>query len=335
MSTISLTLDEARSLAKNAFLAAGANAENARATAVALVAAEADGQRGHGLARVPSYAAQLLAGKVNGGAVLSFAQPKPAVCVIDADHGFAYPAINLAIEQLSAMAPREGIALAGIRHSHHFGQAGAHAEKLAQKGLVAFVFGNSPKAIAFWGSSAPAMGTNPIAFAAPVAEGAPLVIDLAVSVAARGKIIAAEKAGEKIPPTWAMDADGNPTTDPAEALEGSIMPMGGGKGAALALMIEVLAAAITGSHFGFEASSLFSDDGPAPNLGQLIIAIDPDTIGGPRYLERMSVLLAAIDAADGARLPGETRLKKREIATKSGIEISTSLFEEISTPTKK
>lgn len=333
MSTITVSVEEARRLAVDAFLSAGASRENAEATADALVAAEIDGQRGHGLTRVPSYAAQLRSGKANPLAVPSIVESDAdtgrAVIRVDADHGLAYRAINMAIDALAPRAKKCGIAVAAISRSHHFGQAGAHAEKLAREGLVALVFGNSPKGIALWGSAKPALGTNPIAFAAPMPDGSPLVIDLALSVAARGKIIAAQKTGAPIPEGWALDADGNPTTDPDAALNGSMAPVGGAKGAVLALMVEIMAAALAGSHFGFEASSLFTADGPAPNLGQVILALDPQAVSGGAFLERMGVLAQVIEETEGARLPGAARLEKRKAVRENGLSIPESLYREI------
>ena len=331
MGDVTLSLDEALEWTIGAFVASGATRANAVPTARALVRAEADGQRGHGLTRIPSYAAQLRTGKVNPNAEPVLHELNGGGVSVDADHGFAYRAIDIALEALGERAPNTGIGAAAIARSHHFGQAGAHAEKLAEQGLIGLVFGNSPKAIAFWGAAEPAMGTNPIAFAAPVKDGPPIVIDLAVSVAARGKIIAAQKAGEQIPEGWALDRSGRPTTDPSAALEGSMMPMSGAKGAALALMVEILAAALTGSHFGFEASSLFSDEGGAPNLGQSIIAISPEPFSGGAYFERMAVLLAAIEEAEGARVPGSSRLARRQRAESEGLSVAEPLFNEIKT----
>ncbi|MEL7487214.1 MAG: Ldh family oxidoreductase [Pseudomonadota bacterium] len=324
-----ISLDAARDLVARAFQHCGASADNARATAAALVRAEADGQKGHGLSRVASYSAQLKTGKVNGDARPAVTQPAPGAILIDAENGFAYPAIDRAIEALTPLAASQGIAAAAIRRSHHFGQAGAHVERLAERGLVALLFGNSPKAIAFWGGAEPMMGTNPIAFAAPTPSAAPLVIDLAVSVAARGKILAAQKSGGPIPEGWALDADGAPTTDPDSALQGSMAPMGGAKGAALALMVEVLAAALTGGAFGFEASSLFTGEGAPPDLGQAIVAIDPTVFSGGAYDARMAVLAAAIDGVDGARRPGDSRLAKRAQAEREGIVVADALYREI------
>jgi (2R)-3-sulfolactate dehydrogenase (NADP+) len=322
--TVTLTLAEAEALAIAALLASRTSSINAAPTARALVAAEADGQKGHGMSRIPSYAAQAKAGKVDGFATPSVRQAAPAALVIDGGHGFAYPAIDLALEGLAPLVKVMGIAAAAISRSHHFGQAGAHAERLARAGLIALVFGNAPKAMPFWGGTAPKIGTNPIAFACPTARGEPLVIDLALSVAARGKIMAAEQAGQPIPLGWALDSSGRPTTDASAAMAGAMLPIGGAKGSALALMVEILAAALTGSAFGWEASSLFDDKGGSPNLGHVVVAIDPERLSGGAFLGRMETLLGAM-AEDGVRLPGSSRLIDRGRAAEHGVIISAKL----------
>jgi (2R)-3-sulfolactate dehydrogenase (NADP+) len=327
---VRLSLAAAEELACEALVASRTSPENARSTARALVAAEADGQGGHGLSRVPSYALQARAGKVDGHATPHLERVAGAAVRVDGGFGFAYPAIDLAITALAPIAREHGIAVAAIHRSHHFGQAGAHAERLACSGLVAIVLGNSPKAMAFWGGRRPALGTNPLAFAAPLPGGAdPLVIDLAMSVAARGKIVAAEKAGQAIPPDWAVDAQGNPTTDPKAALGGALLPIGGAKGGALALMIEIMAAALTGSAYGWEASSFFDDKGGPPNMGHVLIALDPIKLSAGGYDERMTTLLGAIAAEPGARLPGTRRLANRKRAAAEGVMVPAALHAEI------
>lgn len=327
---VTLSLAEAHDLVFATMSSCRTAPDNAEAVARALVAAEADGQSGHGLSRVPSYAAQTLSGKVDGYAEPSLERPRAGLLRIDAGLGFAYRAIDLALERLPEMAASQGIAMAAIRRSHHFGQAGAHCERLAERGMVAFVFGNAPKAIAPWGGKAPLYGTNPIAFAAPLGEGRPpLVIDLALSRVARGKIMAADKAGKPIPEGWALDPDGRPTTDPKAALAGTMIPIGEAKGAALALMVEVLAAGLTGASLAFEASSLFSGDGAPPNLGQTIVAIDPGLASAGAFAERMSTLVETIESEPGARLPGTSRLAARARAKAEGIAIPKPIHSEI------
>jgi (2R)-3-sulfolactate dehydrogenase (NADP+) len=332
---VRLTLDEAERLAFDALRANGTLEVAARATARALAAAEADGQAGHGLSRVPSYALQARSGKVNGAAMPRAARVAPGALRIDAGLGFAYPAIDLAIAELVPLARAQAIAVAAIHHSHHFGQVGAHAERLAQQGLVALIFGNTPKAMAFWGGRKAMLGTNPLAFASPwftpdgAAAAAPLVVDLALSVAARGKIVAAQKAGRAIPSDWAVDAAGQPTTDPGAALAGTLAPIGGAKGGALALMVEILGAALTAGAFGWEASSFFDAEGKPPDMGHLFIAIDPGPLSGGGFGARMTALAAAVGSDPAVRLPGTRRLANRARAARDGIAIDAALHAEI------
>jgi (2R)-3-sulfolactate dehydrogenase (NADP+) len=328
---VRLALDAAEQMARRALLSSGASDAAAASTARALVWAEADGQAGHGLSRVPAYCAQVRSGKVKGGAKPQLTRIGHGAARIDAGLGFAYPAIDLAIETLTTMAREQAVAAVTIQHSHHFGQAGAHVERLASAGLLALMFGNTPKAMAFWGGNSPMLGTNPLAFAAPLPapHTAPLVIDLALSVVARGKIVAAQKAGQSIPADWARGPDGLPTTDPTTALAGTLAPLGGAKGGALALMVEILGAALTASSFGWEASSFFDAAGSPPDMGHLLIALDPGKFSGGAFPARMQTLCAAMAADPGVRLPGSRRLKSREQAQREGLPVDESLLAEI------
>ena len=304
--------------------------ENAASVARALTLAEVDGRKGHGLSRVPSYAAQARSGKVDGHAHPTAEARRAGALLVDAAHGFAYPALDLAIARLPAMARETGIAAAAITRSHHFGVAGHTVERLADQGLVALVFGNTPAAMAPWGGRRALLGTNPIAFAAPRPDAAPLVIDLALSHVARGHVMKAAQKGEPIPGDWAFDAEGRPTTDAHAALQGTMRPMGGAKGAALALAVECLAVGLTGAHFAFEASSFFTADGPPPGVGQLLLALDAAAFAGADVLaERMGTIMAAIAAEPGARIPGEGRIAARARAEKDGVAVDAALLAEV------
>jgi (2R)-3-sulfolactate dehydrogenase (NADP+) len=326
-----LTISEAEDLVSDALVRCRTSGVNARSVARALVAAEADGLKGHGLSRVVTYAAQAKAGKVDGFATPSAAQLRPSVLTVDAAHGFAYPAIELAVQELPALARRQGLAAASIRRSHHCGAAGHPVERLAETGLAAILFANTPAAIAPWGGSKGVYGTNPIAFACPLPDGAPIVIDLSLSKVARGNILAAKQKGEKIPEGWALDSDGRPTTDPDAALKGTMLPLGDAKGTALALMVELLAAGLTGANFAADASSFLDDKGPPPGTGQLILAFDPLAFGGDGALAHFACLAAAIEAQPGARLPGARRVSAREKAAKDGLTVADQLLEELRT----
>ena len=308
--------------------ASSTSPENAQSVAAALTRAEIDGKKGHGLSRVPSYAGQAKSGKVKGFARPEMSLSKPGVLAIDAGHGFAYPAFDLMLEELPKITRDQGIAMAGVYRSHHYGVAGHHVEKAADQGMVALLFGNTPAAMAPWGGKTPLFGTNPIAFAAPIKDQPPLVIDLATSKVARGNIMAASQRGEDIPEGWALDADGNPTTDAKAALGGTMVPLGDAKGAALALMIEVLAAALTGAGFGYQATSFFDAEGDYPNVGQMMMMIDPSAmpmVSGGDFAARMADM-AGLIADDGARLPGSGRMAKRQ-AAEQGIEVNNAAWQ--------
>lgn len=323
-----LAVDEARRLVVETLIRCNTSEANARMVADALVGAELAGQAGHGLRRVPSYAAQAASGKVDGHAVPKAVRARPGVLAVDAANGFAYPALALAMAALPEMARAQGIAAAGIRRSSHAGVTGLSVEALAREGLVALMFANTPAAIAPWGGARPLYGTNPIAFAAPVPEAEPLVVDLSVSKVARGRIMAAAQKGEPIPEGWAFDGEGSPITDARAALAGTMAPMADAKGAALALMVELLAAGITGASYAAEASSFFTAEGPPPGTGQLLIALDPAALY-PGAVERIGVLAAAIEGEADARLPGRRRQAIRARLTAEGIPLDPDLAAEI------
>jgi (2R)-3-sulfolactate dehydrogenase (NADP+) len=323
-----LRIDEARSLVARAFVNNGVSDDNADTVARALVAAEIDGQGGHGLSRVSSYAAQSASGKVDGFAVPNITQPASALLHVDARHGFAYPALDLAIECLVPLVKKTGIAAAYVYNSHHCGQLGAHVEKLAVRGLLGLMVANSPPAMAPWGGATPIFGTNPIAFAAPRKDGPPLVIDLSLSKVARGKVMAAAKAGNEIPEGWALDNSGAPTTDPQSALKGTMLPMGDAKGAALALIVEILCATLTGANQSYDATSFFEGEGAPPSVGQTLIAFSPDA-AAPGFLDRMASLLEMITSQDGTRLPGAGRKAKRDAAAVNGLTVPAHILNEI------
>ena len=316
-----LSLAEAETLVVAALRRNKVSDANARSVAVALVAAEAAGQGGHGLRRVPAYAGQAKVGKVDGFAQPQLSRPSPAVLRIDAGNGYAYPALDLAVAELPAVAREQGIALAAISRSHHAGVMGLTVERFADQGLVALMVANAPASMAPWGGKTPVFGTNPIAFAAPLPGDEPVVIDLALSKVARGKVMAARQQGASIPADWAFDREGRPTTDAEEALAGTMVPAGDVKGAALAFMVEILAAGLTGANYAFEASSLFDDKGAPPALGHTIIAINPEATSAVDTALRLALLAGEITRDPNVRLPGRRGQSARRLALSEGIDV--------------
>ena len=316
-----------RDLVERALHRAGASAEMAAATAQALVEADAQGLGSHGVARVPQYAAHLRNGRAVGDAVASVIRSRGGAALVDAAGGLAFPACALAVAESIRRAREFGVSFVGVTNSHHFGVAAYHLAPVAAAAMVGLALGNSPAAMAVAGGRRPLLGTNPLAAVFPRRDGAALTIDLSLSQVARGKVMIAAKEGRPIPTGWALDADGQPTTDAKAALAGSMVAMGGDKGATLALVVELLACARTGAAMGFEADSFLVDEGNRPAVGQAFLVIDPAALAGmPTYLERVEAMIAAMEKDPGVRLPGYRRNTLSAEAARDGIEIDPVLY---------
>ncbi len=323
-----LRIDELERLAAAALERAGASADAAMVTARALVDAEARGLSSHGLPRVSQYAGHLRSGRVDGQAQPVVVQS--AGIVVDAADGLAFPACQLAVAVAMARTQLNGMALAAVRNSHHCGVLSYHLRPVAEAGLIGLAMTNSPAAIPAWEGKRPLFGTNPIAAIFPRKGAAPLVVDLSLSAVARGKLMVAAKENKPIPLGWAVDAQGNPTTDAQQGLAGMMLAMGGVKGVALALVVELLCTTLTGSRLGFEADSFFTDQGNRARIGQVFIAIDPAGYSGAAvYAERLETLLAAMLEDDAVRLPGTRGDKLFAQAQADGIEISQELLQQL------
>ena len=322
-----ITLHEMTDRVHAALARAGASEAMADATARALVWAEARGLGSHGLSRVPQYAAHLRNGRADGAAVPKVVRERGGAALVDAGSGLAFAACALAVQEAIARARTNGVAFVAVTNSHHFGAAAWHLEAIGDAGLVGLALTNSPAAMPAWGGKRALFGTNPIAAVFPRRGRPPISIDLALSEVARGKLMIAARDGKAIPANWALDKDGNPTTDPKAGLDGSMLPAGGVKGAMLALMFELLVTALTGARIGFEADSFFVDEGNQPRMGQAFLAIDPGALAGTDvYDERVATLLTTMLLDEGVRLPGERRAALAEAAARDGIEVSDALL---------
>ncbi|HXF68026.1 MAG TPA: Ldh family oxidoreductase [Burkholderiales bacterium] len=327
--SVRLPPDELARLAARALRKAGASAAMARATAQALVAAEMEGLPSHGLARLALYCEHLRQGRADGSARPVVVRRKGGACLVDARGGLAFLATALAAREALKRARRYGVAFAGVTNSHHFGAAAYHLAPLAQAGLVGLAFTNSPAAINAWGGRRPFFGTNPIAAVIPRQGADPIVVDLSLTEVVRGKIMLYAKEGKPIPPGWALDRDGNPTTDAKAALTGSLAAIGGVKGTMLALVVEVLAVALTGAAPSFENDSYF-EPGGRPRIGHAILAVDPGALAGAEvYFSRIETMVSRMLADEGVRLPGARRQQAAARARAEGIEVSEALLEEL------
>ena len=325
-----MSLAEIEELAMQALVKAGTTAENARPLAVATALTEADGVASHGLAYIPIYCEHVQCGKVNGAAVPTIDQTRPGTLVADAASGFAHPAIDLGFEQLVPMARAQGVAALSIRNSYNCGVLGYHTGRLAQAGLVGLGFTNAPASIAPSGGARPVVGTNPFSIAAPGPDGEPLIhIDQSASAIARSEVMKHAREGKPIPQGWALDPDGNPTTDPEVGLKGSMAPSGGYKGVGVALLVEVMAAALSGATLGTQASPFSGPAGGPPKTGQFFLAIDPDPTSRGHFAARLSDLVASIREQEQARLPGDGRRSKRRAAMEGGVAVNVATLARI------
>jgi delta1-piperideine-2-carboxylate reductase len=308
---------------------AGMSRENAATVAGVVVAAERDGTVSHGLFRVPGYLATLRSGWVDGHAVPTVSQVAPTLLLADGRNGFAQVALAAARDRLADMARTQGMAALCTGNAHHFAALWPDVEPFAEAGFIALTVINTRSHIVVFGGHRKILGTNPMAFACPRADGPPLVWDQAASVRSQGEVLRARRAGRSVPPGVGVDAAGQPTDDPAAILDGgALLPFGGHKGAGIALMIEVLAAALTGGRFGFDDRSAAYPGAQTSNAGQFVLLIDPARTAGTGFSARIETLVATLREAGSDRLPADARHARR-LATQDGIEIADGAHAEL------
>lgn len=325
-----LSLAEVETLATKALLGAGTREASAVSVARAVAEAEREGIRSHGLPYVPIYCEHVACGKVDGKAEPSLERVKPGALRVDAASGFAQPAIDLGLEALTGAAREMGCAALTLHNSYNCGVLGQHVARLAREGLLALGFTNAPASIAPVGGKRPVIGTNPLALGVPGEDGEPaFVIDQSASVVAKSEVMQHARLGKPLPEGWALDAEGNPTSDPEAALTGSMAPSGGYKGFGAGLLVEVMAAALAGATLGKDASPFSGTKGGPPRTGQCFIALEPGSLSGGGFAERIAALGAAIEAEEGARLPGARRAANRARIERDGVEVERALYEKI------
>jgi len=326
---VKLTLAEVHEIATANLLHHGASADQARAVADIVTAAERDDCKSHGLFRIPGFCASLKSGKVTGNAVPVVKELAPAVVHVDAANGFAPLALEVGTAPLIEKAKTNGIAALAVTNSYHFSALWPEVESLTNEGMVAFAFVSAKSFVAPAGGKKPLFGTNPMSFGWPRSVLPAVIFDQASSASARGEIQIHERDGKTIPDGWAIDAEGNPTNDPTRALAGAQLPFGGYKGSAIAMMVELLAGALIGDVFSFEASRDDVPDGGPSSGGEFMIAIDPTTCGNTGALAHAESLFEEILEQEGTRLPSERRYRARQHTAEAGIEIVSSLHAEL------
>ena len=326
LTDINLTLEEAHDLASKCLLANGCDNENSTAAADRMIQAERDLCQSHGLFRLPWYCKAVTSGRANGKARPRIEQLAPAVIRVDGDGGFAPLGQALAHQPLVDCARTNGIASLAFVNMFHVAALWPEVEKLAMDGLCGFAFTPSYPYVAPAGGIKPVYGTNPMGFSWPRQGQMPLVFDQSSAMMARGEIQICARDGHPVPETAGIGPNGETTTDPNVVLQGAQLGFGGYKGAALALMVELLAGALIGEFLSIESMEDDAGKGGPPKGGELMIAIDPARHGDPEgFLAHGEKLFEAILAQEGTRLPGSRRFENRQKTAQMGIDIPESL----------
>jgi LDH2 family malate/lactate/ureidoglycolate dehydrogenase len=313
--------------AARALAAMGMPADHAELTARCLLAADLRGMPGHGVLRLIQYAASIASGDVRAAPEVGVPRRAGATALVDAGGGYGYVPTMLACDLAAELAAEHGLAVVAVRDSHHFGMAGLYVEALARRGLAGIVLTNAQPIMAPEGVAAPLVGNNPLAIGAPrAAPHPPLVLDMAMSQTALGRIRLAAAEGRPIPEGWALDEDGRATTDAARALAaGLLAPTGGHKGLALALMIDVLAGVLTGSPAGGDADAHRHADG---GVGHLVLALRTDLfVEG--FEARVEELLADLRARGLQVAPGDPEWAAQERGLREGVQVSDELLAQL------
>ncbi|WPH03306.1 putative malate/L-lactate dehydrogenase [Acrodontium crateriforme] len=299
--------------------------DNAKTVARCLVAADLRGVDTHGVNRIPSYMARIRQGVLDAAAQPTLTKVTPVVAQVDAHNGFGFVAAHMGMAHAIEAANVYGIGMCSVKHSNHFGMSAWVVQQALDAGMMSLVFTNSSPALPVWGGKSKLMGVSPIACGAPGGKKKPFILDMAPSVAARGKIYKAQRRGEKIPTDWALDAEGRPTDDPAAALQGVMLPMGGPKGSALSVMMDVFSGVLSGSAFAGHVTNPYDPIRPA-DVGHFLVAIKPDlfmTID--EFKERMDYLYRRVVESDKMAgvdriyFPGELEQLTQERRQSEGI----------------
>lgn len=324
-SLIHVSPNEARRLVHDILQAYGVSSTNASTIASCLVAADLRGVDTHGINRIPSYVERIRQGVLDPAAEPIVTKVTPAAAQVDGQNGFGFVAAKQGMELAIESAKVYGIGLASVKRSNHFGMSAWLVQQALDADMMSLVFTNSSPALPVWGGKSRLMGVSPIACGAPGRESSNFILDMAPSVAARGKIYKAKRRGEKIPLDWALDADGRPTDDPEAALGGVMLPMGGPKGSGLSIMMDIFSGALSGSAFAGEVTGPYDPSKPA-DVGHFLVAVKPDLFMSlDEFRERIQYLYEKVVSSDKAAgveriyFPGELEQLAQKKREKSGI----------------
>jgi len=326
----------AREQVRDVAVAVGVPPDDAIRFADALVTTTVQGTSTHGISRLNIYIRRIQAGLINPKGVLTVLQERGGVLVFDAGNGLGQVQTLKALDQLAILARTHGVATATIRNSQHFGAQSYYCNRMAEQGFILLALTNCEPAMSPEGGYQAYFGTNPIAASFPTGKGFPVKVDLATSIVARGNIIAANKQKKPIPSGWALDGEGRPTTDAAEALRGTVMTMAGHKGYALALMVEVFAGVLAGAAIGAQVGSMYKDMDRPQGVGHFLCLFDISAfMPMGEFTGRLDRTIDAIKACqkrpgvDEILVPGERSARIAQENTRLGIPIEEATLGEI------
>lgn len=323
---INIVPSEARRFVENVLQGNGVPAENAATIARCLIAADLRGVDTHGMNRIPSYMERIRQGVLDASAQPTVTNITPVVTQVDGHNGFGFVSAHAGMAAAIESAKTYGIGMASVKHSNHFGMSAWLVQQALDADMMSLVFTNSSPALPAWGGKSKLMGVSPIACGAPSEDSdSHFILDMAPSVAARGKIYKAKRRGEKIPTDWALDSEGRQTDDPEAALGGVMLPMGGPKGSALAIMMDVFSGVLSGSAFAGHVTNPYDPSKPA-DVGHFLVAIKPDLFMSlDEFRERMRYLYDRVVGSDKAAgvdriyFPGEIEQLAQKEREKAGI----------------
>lgn len=342
MTTTIVKADILREFVKTLAEKAGVNREDASILAESLVEANLLGVDTHGVSRLPIYLERISRGLIDSKAEMAFKQNMPAVCVLDAKNGLGQIAGVKAMREAMRLAKEFGVGMVGVIDSQHFGIAGYYCSLASKEGFIGLAFTNAEPALPPWGSYEAYFGTNPIAMSVPTGKWVPIVIDMASSIVARGKILSAARNGTAIPPDWALDSDGNPTTDAKKALEGSVLTVAGPKGYVLAMMVDILSGILPGGGFGKGVNSMYKDMTRPANVGHMLMAINVEGfMPKGAFLDRVQSSIKDIKSSkkrpgiDEINFPGEEKDCVKQVRISLGIPLDEPVVRELRDAAKK
>ncbi|WP_075618857.1 Ldh family oxidoreductase [Paenisporosarcina indica] len=318
------------------FVKAGVSQESAKIVADSLIQADLRGVESHGVVRTSIYLERIEKNMIDSKSDIKVESESDATALVNGNNNFGSVVGSFALDVAIQKAKEKGAGIVGVKESNHFGTGAFYALKAIQQDMILLVMSNASQTMPPTGGIRPFIGTNPLAVGVPAGEELPFILDMATSVVARGKIIVAAQKDNPIPEGWAMDKNGNPTTNAHEALEGSVLPIGGPKGYAISMFIDILSGVLTGAGFGKYVNNMYENWDETQNVGHFFLAIDINRFMPiDMFKKRMDLYIKEIKAepkGEGVNeifIPGEIEFRRVEEQKETGIELPFKVVKEL------